>query len=82
MGTFSVEIEIGDPPGERFEELSALVDTGSTYTVVPRQLLEHLGVLPYRTVPFRLADGRVVEGELGPAQSLCTCEVEHAEARR
>jgi len=65
MGTFSVEIESGDPQGERFEPVSALVDTGSTYTVVPGPLLVGLAVLPYRTASFRLADGLVVEGELG-----------------
>ena len=65
MGTFLVEIEIGDPQGERFEALSALVDTGSTYTVVPRQLLEQLGVAPHTRDNFRLADGRIIEQDIG-----------------
>ena len=65
MGTFQVEIEIGDPQGERYERVSALVDTGSTYTVVPRPLLEQLGVVPRERMPFRLADGRVVEEDVG-----------------
>ena len=44
MGTFSVEIEIGDPAGERWESVEALVDTGATYPVIPRPLLESLAV--------------------------------------
>ncbi|MDZ4278278.1 MAG: 2Fe-2S iron-sulfur cluster-binding protein [Dehalococcoidia bacterium] len=65
MGTFPVEIEIGDPQGERYEPLTVTVDTGAIYTVVPRTVLERLGVRPYRTARFRLADGRVVEDEIG-----------------
>jgi len=47
MGTFSATIELGDPLGQRFESLDAVVDTGSTYTVVPASLLVRLGVVPY-----------------------------------
>jgi hypothetical protein len=32
MGTFRVEIEVGDPGARRFERIDALVDTGATYT--------------------------------------------------
>ena len=42
-----------------------VVDTGATYTVLPRTLLERLGVSPMRSVRLRLADGRVVERPLG-----------------
>ena len=65
MGTFQVEIEIGDPQGERYERIPALVDTGSTYTVLPRALLTRLGVEASDRDRFRLADGRVVEQDLG-----------------
>ena len=47
MGTFGVTIEIGDPQGQRFEAMNALVDTGATYTVVPASLLVRLSVTPY-----------------------------------
>ena len=30
MGLFHVPIEIGDPQGERYERIDALVDTGAT----------------------------------------------------
>ena len=65
MGTFQAEIEIGDPQGERWESVSALVDTGSSYTVIPTPLLARLGVEPSDHDRFRLADGRVVEKDLG-----------------
>ena len=57
MGTVTVKIGIGDPQGQRFEELEVEVDTGSTITAVPRELLQRLGVPVTRTVQATLADG-------------------------
>ncbi|MBI3989212.1 MAG: hypothetical protein HY347_06305 [candidate division NC10 bacterium] len=65
MGTFRVTIEIGDPQGQHFEPVDALVDTGSTYTVVPASLLLHLGVTPHIRDTFVLADGRRIELDIG-----------------
>jgi len=45
----------------RFEQIEALVDTGATYTVVPKDVLERLGITPQFRRRFRIADGRVVE---------------------
>ena len=39
MGTVKVTIGVGDPQGRHFEDMEVVVDTGSTYTAVPRQLL-------------------------------------------
>jgi aspartyl protease family protein len=61
MATFRVTIEIGPMDQSRFEQIEALVDTGATYTVVPRDVLERLGIMPQFRRRFRLADGRVVE---------------------
>jgi clan AA aspartic protease len=60
-----VELEIGDPQGGRYEKVSVPVDTGSAYTVVPRSMLERLGVKPFRRARFRLADGRTFDQEIG-----------------
>ena len=60
MGSFRVPIGIGDPAGDRFADVEALVDTGATYTWVPRNLLEQLGVHPTEECPFLLAAGRQV----------------------
>ena len=65
MGTFHVPIEVGDPEGHRFERIEALVDTGSTYLVVPKNLLDELGCRRIGKRPFGLADDRVVEYEVG-----------------
>ncbi len=61
MAAFRVTIEIGPMDQSRFERIEALVDTGATYTVVPRDVLERLGITPQFRRRFRVADGRVVE---------------------
>ena len=61
MATFRVTIEIGPMDQSRFEQIDALVDTGATYTVVPSNVLERLGITPQFRRRFRIADGRVVE---------------------
>lgn len=65
MGTFKVQMEIGDSAGERWESLEALVDTGATYTMLPAPLLRRLGVTPYTRDVFELADGRRAQYEIG-----------------
>ena len=64
MGTFSQTIEIAATPNGPFECLEALVDTGATYTYIPRRVLERLGITPWERQPFVLADGRRVEYEI------------------
>ena len=64
MGTFSVNIEIGDAQGSRFEALEALADTGSSYTWVPRDVLQRLGVPVQARGEFELANGQVIEREI------------------
>ncbi|PYP39664.1 MAG: hypothetical protein DMD48_05755, partial [Gemmatimonadetes bacterium] len=58
VGDFRVSIQIARAKGERVEPLRALVDTGSTFTWIPRDVLERLGVSPEQEWPFELADGR------------------------
>ncbi len=65
MGTFRVSLEIGDPAGQHYEMVEALVDTGATYTTVPAPLLERLGVVPHVRDSFILADGRRVDRDIG-----------------
>ena len=64
MGTFSVALTVQGPTGES-ASVDALVDTGSTYAVLPAQLLQRMGVTPKDRMSFRLADERVVEYDLG-----------------
>ena len=65
MGTFSVELEIGDPDGLYFESVEAMVDSGATYTSAPASLLRGLGIVPLSRASFVLADGRRTEREIG-----------------
>ena len=65
MGIFRVTVQVGDPQGQSYESLEALVDTGASDTVVPRPVLERLGVPVQGRWPFTLADDRVVEHEIG-----------------
>ena len=65
MGTFSVELGIGDPDGLRFESVEAMVDSGATYTTAPASLLRDLGVSPLRRASFVLSDGRHTELDIG-----------------
>ena len=65
MGTFRVEMGIGDPEGLRYEYVDALVDSGSTYNILPASLLRRLDVQVRRSATFRLADDRRVQRELG-----------------
>ena len=60
MGTVTVTIGVGDREGRQFEEIEVTVDTGSTYTAVPREMLERLGVRVERSMPSETADGRIV----------------------
>ena len=67
MGTVKVTIGVGDPQGRQFEDLEVVVDTGSTYTAVPREMLQRLGVLVERSLPSETADGRIVPVDVGEA---------------
>jgi len=60
MGHFRVRVGVGHAAGERLIPIDALVDTGATYTWIPRDLLEGLGVEAQEQRPFVLADGRTV----------------------
>ena len=61
MGTFSISIQVGNLDGVEFEELTALVDTGATTTVVPASILRRLGVRPTTSQTFEYASGEEVE---------------------
>lgn len=65
MGQVTTTIEVGDPQGRNFQEVEMEVDTGSTFTALPRELLEALGVPVNRTAQSRLADGSVQAIDLG-----------------
>lgn len=63
MGSFAYPITLIGPAGHI--TLEALVDTGATYTWIPRPLLEGLGVHSIGQEPLALADGRILHYDLG-----------------
>ena len=65
MGTFNVTMEIGNPEGTSFETVEALVDTGASFSWVPRDLLERLDVPAQQRWEFEVADGRIILRDVG-----------------
>ena len=57
MGTFSVQIAVGDQQRLRWTTLDALVDTGASITSIPSSILRELGVRPDTRRRFRFAQG-------------------------
>jgi len=82
VGTFRVEVTVRnlhDPT--RGRTLSVLVDTGATYTTLPRDVVEPIGCQPIGTRRVVLANGReetwpvgvvllTLEGQEGPTFCL------------
>ena len=68
MGTFSVTIEIGDPQGQRFEQIEAMVDDKLMPTVIQTYVLTGMGIVPTRRQVFEYAGGEQVE--LGMAEAI------------
>jgi clan AA aspartic protease len=66
MGDVHVGITIVNPrTGVRSDEVTVLVDTGATLTIIPRPLLEALGVEKTQSVSVIYADGRRGQRDVG-----------------
>jgi predicted aspartyl protease len=65
LSVFEQVIGVSGPQQDSWEEVSALVDTGSIYTVLPTPLLQRLGVVPTERRRFRSADNSVMERDVG-----------------
>lgn len=68
MGLTVIKVMIKNPenPSLQIEE-EFLVDSGATYSVVPKQKLFQLGMQPHRTQEFMLADGTKITRDIGDA---------------
>jgi predicted aspartyl protease len=69
VGLFRTTIEIQnlDRLGAARSLPDTLVDTGSEYTWIPRDVLEGLGILVERKQGFIVADGRRIDRDIGYA---------------
>ena len=61
MGTFPVELWIGNLFTDAGTNVEALVDTGATCSMMPRSVLEELGIEPVAMRRSRITDGSRVE---------------------
>jgi len=65
MGLIRVPITL---EGKRRKvNVTALVDTGASLTVIPRHVAKQLGLVPFRIVSTELADGRTKRMPVGQA---------------
>ena len=65
VGIFSVDFTIRHKNGSRRRELTGVVDTGSSFVIIPEHILDEMGVQHEEMAIFRLADGSVREMDLG-----------------
>ena len=69
VGATELIVEVVNPRDPRRSAgIEMLVDSGATYSVVPTTVLRRLGIRPYRSETFSLADGSEVKRALGSAE--------------
>lgn len=68
MGTFTVQVQVAKPYSGVFTSLDALVDTGASYSMFPRDILDGIGAVADETRNFDLADNRTIALPLGHAE--------------
>jgi predicted aspartyl protease len=68
MGLTHIDLEIANVASpERSTQLTFLVDSGATYSVVPTPILEDLGIAPITSQVFTLANGQKITRQKGGA---------------
>ena len=65
MGTYTVQIAIGDQDKRRWTTLDALVDTGASIISVPASVLRELSVEPITQERFRFGQGETRVMDVG-----------------
>lgn len=65
MGHTNAKIRLYDVSRLNYRQIELLVDTWSTYTWVPRSLLEAFAIKPSTARNFRTIDGRTLKREIG-----------------
>lgn len=67
MGEFFWDVGVWSVDRERMETVSAMVDTGASYSMFPRSMLERLGIVSIGQRGFEQADGSVIQRDIGQA---------------
>ncbi|MBI2010536.1 MAG: aspartyl protease [Candidatus Chisholmbacteria bacterium] len=66
MGLTSLSATIINPANTRLrQQVDFLVDSGAVYSVVDKKILKKIGIKPHGTKRFFLANGQVVERQIG-----------------
>ena len=65
MGFTFVNVKLSKRIGGESKPLRLLVDTGAFYTMIPRGVLARIGIKPFEKRSLQLADGRVIERDVG-----------------
>lgn len=69
MGLTHVKADVANPADTaRWESIDLLVDTGALFSILPRPLLERLGIHPQTKRDLLLADGRTAPRDVGEAR--------------
>ncbi|MCL0069914.1 aspartyl protease family protein [Dehalococcoidia bacterium] len=66
MGITYIEGQVKGPSGKQ-ESVEFLIDSGATYSLLPKTVWEAIGLRPKRKQSFRLADGTRVERTVSEA---------------
>jgi clan AA aspartic protease len=61
-----IQGQVKGPKGKR-TEVKFLVDSGATYSVLPRKVWRAVGLKPKRKMTFTLADGTTIERSISEA---------------
>lgn len=68
MGLTVLKVEVANPANPDVgETVEFLIDSGALYSMVPRPVLQRLGINPLRMQAFRLANGQAIERQIGVA---------------
>jgi len=68
MGITKVDLKVKNPKNpKKIFNGKFLVDSGATYTVVPADVLNKLGIKPQGIEEFVLADGKIIKRKVGNA---------------
>ena len=65
MGVFNCPLRISSLDNNRTREIEATVDTATTYSMLPNNVLNELGISPTRKGIFEKADGHREEMDIG-----------------
>ena len=68
MGITTIEARVFNPADlSRYVDLEFIVDSGAGHSVVPRSVLQELGINPHSTKRFYMVDGQGLDRQVGGA---------------